>query len=172
MEAINHKGGSMIYKLRRNARIKAGAQVAGEVCEEIERKGKLTPKALVDASRPEDAPLHDEFEWDDAIAAEAYREEQAGYIIRSIEVVPEATEHPVRAFVSVTTISEDDEDAPQRPKYEYRSVNTLMRSTEGRNFVLARAMRELASFRLKYLALSELAEVNEAIEKLLTAQVA
>ena len=167
----------MIYKYKHGARIRTHAQVAGEVCASLEERGELTPKSLVDVSRPEDAPLHDEFEWDDSKAAEAYRETQASYIIRSIEVVPEQTEHEVRAFVSVPnepTMDDGEDDAtegavPPKPRQQYRSVDVVMRSADGRKTVLAQAFRELASFRRKYVGLTELADVFAAIEKLLAA---
>lgn len=76
----------MVYKWKTGSVIKADAQVAGEVCEGLKNTVGLTKKNLVDASRAEDAPLHNSFEWDDAVAAESYREEQAGYIIRSLTV--------------------------------------------------------------------------------------
>jgi hypothetical protein len=64
---------SMVYKWKDAARLKTDAQTAGEICEKLEKNGGLTAKRLADESRPEDAPLHKEFEWNDATAAEAYR---------------------------------------------------------------------------------------------------
>ena len=42
------------------------ANEAGKVMEGLEKTVGLTKKSLVDASRPEDAPLHKAFEWDDS----------------------------------------------------------------------------------------------------------
>jgi len=165
----------MIYRYKTNARIRASAQVAGEVCEEIARNGNLTPKALVDASRPEDAPLHGEFEWNDSVAAERYRETQASHIIRCIEVVPEQTEHPVRAFISLPTPdaeSEDGEESQDRPKQSYHSINVVMRSRDNREVMLAQAFRELVAIRRKYVGFIELADVFEAIDALANKRVA
>lgn len=47
----------------------------------------LTPKAVVEEARPEDAPLHPAFEWDNDTAAEKYREHQATNLIRRVRVV-------------------------------------------------------------------------------------
>ena len=55
----------MVYKWDKGSRFSVSAQVAGEVCEELEKKGELTAKNLVDVSRPEDAPLHKCFNWND-----------------------------------------------------------------------------------------------------------
>ena len=150
----------MIYKWKSGARAPVSAQVAGEVCEQMSAKGKLTPKALVDASRPEDAPLHKAFEWDDQKAAERYRESQAAYIIRSIEVKREDATEPVRAFFSV----------PKEggTSYQYHSIDTILRSTDSRESLLEAAKRELEAFTRKYDQLVELAEVIEAAERLLS----
>lgn len=47
---------------------------------------ELTARAIVDHSTPEDAVLHGCFEWDNDVAAEKYRLQQANMIPRSIEV--------------------------------------------------------------------------------------
>lgn len=145
-----------IYRWKSGARSPVSAQVAGEVCAELERDGNLTPPALVDASRPEDAPLHAAFEWDDAIAAERYRETQARYIIRSVEVVTHGSKEPVRAFVSVTTGRSEP----------YTTIEHIMARSDSRALLLEQAHRELNVFRRKYGQLSELAEVFEAIDGL------
>ena len=150
----------MIYKWKAGARAPVSAQVAGEVCERMSANGELTPKALVDASRPEDAPLHKVFEWDDAKAAERYRESQAAYIIRSIEVKREDVTEPVRAFFTVPTEG--------GTSYQYHSVDTILRSTDSRESLLEAAKRELEAFTHKYDQLVELAEVIEAAERLLS----
>ena len=48
----------MIYQWKAGAVVKASAEDAGAQCEALSRAGKLTPAALVDLNRPEDAPLH------------------------------------------------------------------------------------------------------------------
>ena len=147
----------MIYKFKSGARCSVSAQVAGEECAKLEAQGRLTPRNLVEESRPDDAPLHDCFEWDDETAAEKYREAQAGYIIRSIEVVTEEIKEPTRAFVSIVK--------GNKPK-PYKSIEVVLRNRDSREAMLDQALRELESFRHKYEQLSELAEVFSAIEVL------
>lgn len=68
------------------------------------RHGTLTPQVVVDDARRADSPIHTAFEWDDAIAAEQYRLEQARTLIRSLKVSyvsPEGTTEKTRAFVSI-----------------------------------------------------------------------
>ena len=50
------------------------AQKAGEELERIERKhGVVTPRNVLEESRPGKAILHDLFEWNDSRAAERFR---------------------------------------------------------------------------------------------------
>jgi hypothetical protein len=70
--------------------------------------GKLTPDIVVDEARPVDSPLHPRFEWDDTVAGEAWRREQAHRLIQSVRVTfcPETESegpHDVRAFHAVRT---------------------------------------------------------------------
>jgi hypothetical protein len=51
-----------------------------------ERRGKLTPSLVVDEARDVDHPLHGRFEWDDAVAGENWRREQAHELIQSVRV--------------------------------------------------------------------------------------
>ena len=79
----------MKYKWSRNV-APISADVVGEELERIRAKdGQLKPNAVVDESRPADAPLHKAFEWDDGIAGEKYRVHQARNIIRAVRVVKE-----------------------------------------------------------------------------------
>lgn len=85
------------------------ADVAGRELDRINRlHGKVTSAAVVDEARPDDAPLHPAFEWDDAKAAERFRLNQASTLIRAVVVVPEPvaghSEH--RAYV-LTQTAED-----------------------------------------------------------------
>jgi hypothetical protein len=147
-----------IYKWKSGSRVSADAQKVGEVCERLEKKGNLTPKALVDASRRKNAALHDLFEWNDEIAAEKYRETQASYLIRSIEVVSTGTSEPIRAFVSVTV----NEQATERT---YINVKRALSTNGTREEVLAIALAELRAFERKYKNLEELASVLAAIRE-------
>ncbi len=47
---------------------------------------RLTPALVVEEARDESHPLHNRFEWDDAVAGEAWRKRQAGDLIRSVKI--------------------------------------------------------------------------------------
>lgn len=63
--------------------------------------GVLIPEQIVEAARDPASPLHEEFEWDDSVAAQQHRLNQARTLIRSIRVML-TIEHisiPSRAYV-------------------------------------------------------------------------
>lgn len=71
-----------------------------------QQHGRLTPKLVVDTARNPAHPLHSRFEWDDSVAGEAWRRQQAHELIRKVKVVyreadESAPEKSVRAFVAV-----------------------------------------------------------------------
>ena len=78
---------------------------------------QLTPQLVVNAARPADHPLHSRFEWDDAVAGEAWRREQAAELIRRVRIVyktnPNTGERSsVRAYVSTAEPSTAGEYLP------------------------------------------------------------
>lgn len=139
------------------------ADVAGRVMENLEVGPGLTAKNLVNVSRPGDAPLHSLFEWDDSVAAEYYRENQARRIIASIEIVredvPEVEEKPVmiRAFHALRT--EETEG--------YEHIQRIMSDEEKRNRLLELAKRDMNIFKEKYKELKELSKVFDSIDEFL-----
>lgn len=153
----------MIYEWVTGSKHKVSAQIAGEVCAELESKGRLTAKDLVEVSRPEDAPLHSEFEWNDAEAAEKYREDQARCVIRSIKLVMDeepkngANEPNVRAFFTL-----------KRDQPEYESIQVILSDEEKYNDLMRVAIRELMSFERKYNKIKELTKVFDAINEVIS----
>lgn len=150
----------MVYTFKAGSRIRASAQAAGEMCEELAASGALTPKRLLDANRDEDAPLHDEFEWDDGVAAEKYRENQAAHIIRCITVKVETeTQTATRAFVRATEIS-----------CEYLPISVVMKDPKLTEALLREARRDMETFIEKYQALEALtlvlADMNSVLKRM------
>ena len=148
----------MVYDWKRKLPVKA--QAAGEYLEQLEKKhGEITPKIVLNASRSEDALLHPCFEWDDGVAAEKYREAQAGFLIRNLVVSVEREDSPpqvARAYVNIST-----EEAGS-----FVAVQTAMENADMRERVFKNALRELMTFQKKYESLQELAGVFIAINAL------
>lgn len=144
----------MVYKWDKGSRFSVSAQVAGEVCEELEKKGELTAKNLVDVSRPEDAPLHKCFNWNDEEAAELYREEQGRRLIRCLITVPENNVVSTRAYFNIV-----------RNESEYHSINVILENQDKYESMMAMALKELQAFEKKYAVLEKLKPVFDAIDK-------
>jgi hypothetical protein len=109
---------------------------------ELAEAGTLNAETLVEVSRPEDAPLHNEFEWDDTKAAESWRKHQGRNIINALIMTPEAEEEqnkePIRAFFKVSASE------------QYESTNVLIQSQNGRDSLRDQARKELLSYRMKF----------------------
>ena len=81
----------MIYQWKKGAHHAptVNAQAAGEELERIRtfNNGRLENADVVEAARDKASPIHGAFEWNDKRAAAAYRLDQAGDLIRAIDVV-------------------------------------------------------------------------------------
>ena len=144
------------------------AQMVGEQFEAIEKRdGTLTKAAIVDAARSEDSPMHGMFEWDDAVAGELYRENQAGYYIRTLEVevvsvgASSGKTVTMRGFVNVAPVNKTKPEG----KGMFVNVNRAIEQPDTYKIVLERAKNELRMFREKYRDIKELEPVFAAINQ-------
>ncbi|WP_432793642.1 hypothetical protein [Rhodococcus ruber] len=125
-------------------------------------RGELTPQIVVDEARVETHPLHSRFEWDDAVAGEAYRRVQAAELIRSVKVVyletPEGDRRSVRAWSSL----HEHETPDQRG---YIPTQEVLQDEFTRKLLLRQCEREIRDLRRKYGHLEEFAELIAAAVK-------
>ena len=68
--------------LRRNNR-RDDALIASDIAE---RRGALTPEIVVEEARAPDHPWHSEFEWNDGVASDRYRIDQARRLIARVRI--------------------------------------------------------------------------------------
>lgn len=138
---------------------------ADQVVSEFERireaHGELKPEYVVEESRPEGALLHSLFQWNDTIAAESWRKEQASRLIRNVHVVinNEDVKCSVRAFVNVST----GKDIPK----SYIPFKEAILNKEAYADLLQQAKEEMQAFVRKYSQLEELNAVKMEMLKLL-----
>ena len=137
------------------------ATVTGEIGRIITRDGGAEPKVVVNEARPDDAPLHPAFEWDDEKAAERFRESQARQIIRCVLLVPEPEKNetvaPVRAYVSVPT------GATPHGRH-YKHVTDVLKTPVEAEGMKRRFRNELMALRQRYMAILDLDEaLNQAV---------
>jgi len=104
--------------------------------------GKLTPALVVDVARDLDHPLHNRLEWDDLVAAESHRRDQAHDLIRSVRISHVPGEAPiVRAYHAVR----DTED-----EYVYEPVEKIAADPLMTKMLLADMEREWRTLRRRY----------------------
>lgn len=125
------------YKWRDGFSYQTSAEVVGGVVEQIEaRDGEITKEAFLEESRPEEAPTHQMFEWDDSVAAEAYRLEQSRHIINCLQIVIEDDNEEKTSVPAVLNIASDR-------KAVYQNIVTVLSNEESRDLVLNRLQREV-----------------------------
>jgi hypothetical protein len=159
------------YKYRVPGIVKVPVEVAGKVCQDIiDLEGAITPKRLVDVSRPEDAPLHGEFEWNDNVAAEKYREEQARQIIKNIIIVDSSIDEERQLNVSVGEVKGDRAFVPTDERtHKYIPLYAALSEEAYRENLIQQAKRDMYAFRIKYFRLKELEHIIKDIDDFLGA---
>ena len=120
-------------------------------------KGILNPKDVVQFARNSDTALHQEFEWNDKIAGDAYRILQAREVIRTRVTVLTPDSKPVRAYVSLPN--------DRKPNGGYRRINDVLEKPAWREQLLQNAMADMRAFQVKYAVLKELANVFAAMQE-------
>lgn len=148
------------YGWRPGSRVNLDAQKVGETIEKLQKaqNSPLEPETIVAAAKDAKSILHPHFEWDDAVAAEAFRVDQARELVRSLTVDISRSNletKNVRAFVNVEAGEERG----------YVSTATAMSSEDLRKQVLRKAFAELESWRARHAELSELARIFAAIDE-------
>lgn len=135
----------------------ANAQKIGKALEAIsaEHLGHLRPGDVVEAARNPKSALHSHFTWDDKVAAEAYRMEEARALIRLVRVVDSELDEPPRAFLSV----------PDSDGISYRGYKEVQQSVELSLAVLRAAERDLTAFRRRYRSLQDVCALVEVAEE-------
>jgi hypothetical protein len=116
--------------------------------------GMLTPKLVVDLARDPDHELHSRFEWDDSVAAEKYRQEQARDLIRKVRVVYREGDEKnppqtIRAYHSV----------PDGDGYAYRSTDEVVHDPLLTKMLLAQMERDWKDLHRRWAHMGEFIEM-------------
>lgn len=132
---------------------KADAEIAYK---EISRLPEITPESVLELARDKKSEIHNDFEWNNDVAAEKYRLIQARKMIQMFVIQQEEPEQPKVRALQITT-----------EKSVYQPTKLFLKQDDEYNALLKRALAELESFKQKYKTLSELEAVFEEIEKVL-----
>lgn len=122
-----------------------------EICDDIE---SASPRAILEKARDESTELHKCFTWDDSVAAERWRVNEARLVTRQLvikEVEVPKNRPEVRLFYKT-----DRESG-------YKPTKVIVRKEDEYKKLLERAWAELRAFKQKYAMLEELREILDLI---------
>lgn len=148
------------YKWAPGSRVNADPAAAATVFDGlVKRDGALLPESVVEASRPDDAPLNGCFEWDDGRAAHEHRLGQARTVIGSFVVVYRQTEasseRATRGFVALSELRTEATDG----RKGYIPIERVIGDDDSRRAYLASILREIESFQRRYAEVEEIADL-------------
>lgn len=117
--------------------------------------GVLNADDVVEFARDPETALHSHFDWDDAVAGEAYRREQARRLIRVYVTVLPNTSEEVRAFVSLSS--------DRKSGGGYRTIEAVLSDEDLTAVLIDDARRDFERFRRKYETLAAIAPALDAL---------
>jgi hypothetical protein len=124
--------------------------------EQYQRHGELTPQIVVEEARPETAPLHGRFEWDDEIAGERYRLVQAAELIRSVRIIfsdnKTGERKSVRGFHSLHQAGDTERGG-------YAPTEEIIQDELATKLLLRELKREIADLKKKYAMFEDFAGI-------------
>lgn len=124
------------------------ADLRSELLAIREQYGTLTPANVVDAARAEDHPLHNRFEWNDDVAAEKWRLNQARQLIRVVrETYTDTAGRPadVRTFHAI----------PRAEGMAYEPLDEIVHDDIASKILLQSMEREWRQLKARYERFSE-----------------
>lgn len=156
--AVKWKNGSMVG---------CSAEMAYRFFERIraDNGGDLDLDDAVHKSKPKDAPLHNDLEWNNAKCGDLYRRDQMRKITQKLEVIRPGMTAATRAYeaVNVEVVSDTPKNAQQH-SYVFRRIEDILADPATRADLLGQAVRDAIAFRRRYAALSELSHLIEVID--------
>ena len=146
----------MKYKWN-NVSFSANANKVGHELEIIEATTELTNFNILQyAKTHKSSELNKCFEWDNTIAGEKWRMQQANNILASISIVVTEKEEPVKAFVNIKTHEE---------KRVFKSIVKVLNNEDEYQQLLKKAERDFISYKDKYNKLVEIKDLKSIIIK-------
>lgn len=116
--------------------------------------GALTPVLVVETARDPGHPLHSRFDWDDSVAAEKWRLEQASQLLRVTKRVDLSRPTDLRAFTAIK--------GENSHKADYVPTEEALADDFTRAIVLRDMKREWQLFKRRYEHMAEFADLIQA----------
>lgn len=120
---------------------------------------KRTPQEIVEIARNPESAIHSYFVWDDSIAAEKFREEQAAKMERSFVLTKVVDDGDKKEKVQFRLVEVDSTRTTS-----YQPVKFFLQNKDEYSELLKRAKIELEGFRKRYSNIIELEEIFNDID--------
>ena len=167
MNHSKNKGCNEKFRWKPSAvKVKLSPEVYGAAMKRVANRngGDLTDVAMVDEARPDISDIHNAFEWDDSIASEKYRIEQAAWYRRHIIVIvaKEGNDKTIHSnkFSRIAYVSVKN-DSGERV---HRDAVQVMTAEDTRLQAIDDCMRLLMSIRKRFAHLSDIASINRVFQ--------
>jgi hypothetical protein len=140
---------------------KADPQKIGEALAKIRKrtKGRCNSKSVLDAARDQSNYLNRFFDWEDSVAGEKWRQEQARQLVSSIDIVEthKGKERALPAFVSIN----------QRGGHSYHPIGEVLGSAELQIIALRQAEADFESYSKRLMRFADIANAIRAVRDLI-----
>ena len=152
-------------KWRKGSVFKADAKAALKEIEALNKRhgGHAPDGSLVEHARNPKSVLHNDFEWDDAVAGDKYRLNTEKKIKRSLVVVTEKLNDDQVEPTEIRLFQRVNVECNDESKPLWLNTFDMLKDPEGRKIIIETARKELNAFRNKYKSLTELSDVLEPI---------
>lgn len=128
-------------------------------------EGRVNPHEVVEQARDPASVLHEYFEWDDDEAGKRYRLTQAEALIRRVKLSIMRQDPGTKEItMSMTRAFQNRASQRKTSGSGYEEIDQIMADEGKRADLLNQVLRELESYRKRYSALVELADVWTAID--------
>jgi hypothetical protein len=134
------------HEWAKGSRIKADIDRTARQFESLlKRDGAIKLEAVIEESQPEHAPLHDDFEWQDDVAAHLYRMDQAGGIVRSfrrivVNMQTEDEEPAERVYVPTRMVVSHDESETKPEANAYVQIPIAQTDEDQKEQIVTQAI--------------------------------
>lgn len=137
---------------------KADAQKCYEEIQEIGEEVK--PEQVVKRAKDKSSELHKCFDWDNTIAAEKWRLNQARSVLNHLVVIKHEVDDPKSEPIQFRVMMKNDRSELSG----YKQTIVMVKDEDEYRKLLNQAYEELRAFKQKYQCLSELSEIIALIE--------
>jgi hypothetical protein len=146
---------------------KRRAKVNEELDRIYEQHGMLTKVLLVDTARDPKHPLHRYFEWDDTVAGERWRQEQALQMIRAskyVELLNDARANQVSQVVSHVEVRTYLRGRQEKGPAEFKMRNVVLSDADDHAATVEQFRSELRAWCMRVVGIAELQVLRRLIE--------